>query len=143
MERRDYILRMIEELGALIAGIRKRILGGEVRDPALRAQMGDVARSGGLDYDLARAMTPESLLLMVAPAGEVDPGRCWLVAELSYLDGLEARLVEDPDEARRSLERAAFLFGLLRPVAGNVAGLREALGRADEVERLLEEIGRD
>jgi len=80
---------------------------------------------------------------MVAPAGEVDPGRCWLVAELSYLDGLEARLVEDPDEARRSLERAAFLFGLLRPVAGNVAGLREALGRADEVERLLEEIGRD
>ena len=40
--------------------------------------------------DLARAMTSETLLLMVAPGGEVDPGRCWLLAEMFYLEGVEA-----------------------------------------------------
>ena len=143
MAQRDYILRMIEQLGALLAGIRKRILGGEIEEAAARGELRDAARMGGLDYDLARAMTSQSLLLMVAPDGEVDPGRCWLLAELSYLDGLEADLAGRSEEAVRSLERAALLFGLLQPVAGNVVGLREALGRVEEVERLLAQISRD
>lgn len=143
MAQRDYILRMIEQLGILLAGIRKRILGGEVDRVEARGELREAARMGGLDYDLAREMTPDSLMLMVAPDGDVDPGRCWLLAELSYLDGLEAKLVDRRDEAGRSLERARLLFGLLRPVAGNVVGLAEALERIDEVEALLEEISRD
>ena len=137
MDRRDYIMRMIEQVGAILAALRRRILRQEVSREEAAKTLRDAARLGGLDYELARAMTPETLLLMVAPGGEVDPGRCWLLAELSYTDGVEAEVAGDVDEARRSLGRAAYLFGLLQPVAGNFLGITEATDRLEDVEERL------
>lgn len=142
MDRRDYILRMIEQLGQALIALRNRILGRDIEGQELRGSLSDVARQGGLDMDLARAMTSETLLMMVAPGGEVDPGRCWLLAELFYLEGLEADLAGDAGLARSSLERAGFLFGMLQPVAGNVAGLEEAPERVADIERRLERLPR-
>lgn len=140
MDRRDYILRMIEQLGHVLLAIRNRILGREIERPQLQEALSDAARQGGLDLDLARAMSPETLMMMVAPGGEVDPGRCWLLAEIFYLEGLEAELAGLVAEARSSLERAGFLFGLLEPVAGNLAGVAEAEERIAEIERRLEKL---
>ncbi|MDX1578369.1 MAG: hypothetical protein R3266_07785 [Gemmatimonadota bacterium] len=140
MDRRDYILRMIEQLGHVLLAIRNRILGREIERPQLQEALSDAARQGGLDLDLARAMSPETLMMMVAPGGEVDPGRCWLLAEIFYLEGLEAELAGLVAEARSSLERAGFLFGLLEPVAGNLAGVAEAEERLAEIERRLEKL---
>jgi hypothetical protein len=137
VDRRDYIMRLIEQVGHMLVALRHRILGGEVTGPETRDELRAAARAGGLDFDLARAMTSESLLLMVAPAGEVDPGRCWLLAEMFYLEGLEAELGGRIPEARDSLERAGFLFGMLQPIAGNVTGLPEAKPRLEEIERRL------
>lgn len=140
MDRRDYIMRMIEQVGAMLAALRKRILGGGGSLGEVREDLEEAARLGGLDYDLARAMSLETLLLMVAPGGEVEPGRCWLLAELSYLEGLDAQLAESEEEARRALERAGYLFGLLQPIAGNYVGIPEAAERIDEIERRLSEL---
>jgi hypothetical protein len=120
VDRRDYIMRLIEQVGQALIALRRRILA-----------------RGGLDFDLARAMTSETLLLMVAPGGEVDPGRCWLLAEMFYLEGVEAELSGWVGEARDSLQRAAFLFGMLQPIAGNLVGLPEAGPRIEEIERRL------
>lgn len=140
MDRRDYIMRMIEQVGAMLAALRKRILGGGGSPEEVREELEEAARLGGLDYDLARAMSPETLLLMVAPGGEVEPGRCWLLAELSYLEGLDAQVAGSGEEARRALERAGYLFGLLRPIAGNYVGIPEADERIEEIERRLERL---
>jgi hypothetical protein len=59
------------------------------------------------------------------------------VAELSYLAGLDAALASDYEEARVGLERAAYLFGLLQPVAGNFLGVPEAGERLKEIEDRL------
>lgn len=141
MERRDYILRMIEQLGSMLVALRKRILGGSAERGEVREELSETARLGGLDYDLARAMGPDTLRTMVAPGGDVDPGRCWLLAELSYLDGLEADLAGDADAARDALERAGFLYGLLRPLPGNVVGVAEADDRLEEIETRLDALG--
>ncbi|MDX1396583.1 MAG: hypothetical protein R3195_19540 [Gemmatimonadota bacterium] len=140
MDRRDYIMRMIEQLGAMLTALRRRILGGEATRAEIREQMHDAAKLGGLDYDLARAMSPETLLMMIAPGGEVDPGRCWLLAELSYLDGLEAQLsdgTDATDEARSAFERAAYLFGLLKPTAANFLGVPESAERLGDIAERL------
>jgi len=134
LDRQDYILRMIERLGQALIALRNRILGKEVTSAEVRTALQSVAREGGLDYELATSMTPDTLLMMVAPAGEVDPGRCWLLAELSYLDGLDAELSGEVGVARSSFERAGFLFGMLQPEAGSLMGVIEAKERLDEIE---------
>jgi len=124
---------MIEQLGAMLSAIRRRILSGEATREETGPSLREAARLGGLDYDLATAMTPETLLMMVAPGGDVDPGRCWLLAELSYLDGIEAALIDDGSAARSALQRAAYLFGLLQPIAGNFLGIPESADRLREM----------
>lgn len=131
---------MIEQLGQILLALRARILGGEATTVEVRTALRDAARQGGLDYDLAQVMTPDTLLMMVAPGGEVDPARCWLLAELSYLDGLEADLAFNFEEARSAFERAGFLYGMLQPVTGGVTGIPEAETRLEEIERRLEEL---
>lgn len=140
MDRRDYIMRLIEQLGQILIALRARILGKTATGEEVRGELEAAARMGGLDLDLARAMTPDSLLMMVAPGGEVDPGRCWLLGELFYLEGLEAAVAGRTSEARSALERAGFLYGMLQPVAGNLVGFAEAATRVDEIEQRLAEL---
>ena len=81
MDRQDYILRMIERRGRALIALRKRILGRETISKEVRVALRETAHGGGPDFDLAKVMTPDTPLMMVAPGGEVDPGRCWLLAE--------------------------------------------------------------
>jgi hypothetical protein len=138
MDRRDYILRMIEQLGQALAALRRRILARGVDDAEVRESLSKIARDGGLDFELARAMTADTLLMMVAPGGEVDPSRCWLLAELFDLEGTDADLADDPEAARSAWERAGFLYGMLQPVPGNPIGITEARERVASIERKLE-----
>ncbi len=140
MDRRDYIMRLIEQLGQILIALRHRILNESTTGEEVRGELETAARMGGLDLDLARVMTPDSLLMMVAPGGEVDPGRCWLLGELFYLEGLEAAVADRPSKARSALERAGFLYGMLQPIAGNLVGFTEAATRVEEIERRLAEL---
>jgi len=139
--QRDYILRLIEQAAGALRRALDLILGrkgspGEVAEQ-LRAALGIT----GLDLGMVRVLDAEALVLLIAPTGEAEPGRCWLVAETLYLDGLEAQLDDRPDEARASLAKARLLFRLLEPDAVLPSGFPEASARLREIEdriRVLE-----
>lgn len=141
MAQRDYILRLIEQAAGALRRALDLILGrkgspGEVAEQ-LRAALGIT----GLDLGMVRVLDAEALVLLIAPTGEAEPGRCWLVAETLYLDGLEAQLDDRPDEARASLAKARLLFRLLEPDAVLPSGFPEASARLREIEdriRVLE-----
>jgi len=143
MPQRDYILRHIEQLGAALLALRNRILGRKVDARAARQELSGLAGQAGFDLELLRGFSGETLLMLVSPTGEVEPARCWLTAELLYLDGLQARAEGRTDDARGSLEKARLLYGLVEPGGGMLVGLPEAGERAREIEGMLATDGGD
>ena len=137
MTSRDYLLRQIEMLGEILVAIRKLIVRGAAPSEEISQRLREVSGKGGLDLDLARAATPDTLRLLIAPSGEVEPGKCWLLAETLLLDGLDAR--ESRDEARflDSLGKAGMLFTLLAPMGAFLVGFPEAAERVEEIDLLL------
>ena len=137
MAQRDYLLRQIEALGQLLIAIRKMILGGEADGGAVETRLRDVAGKSGMDLELARAATPETLHLLIAPGGEIEPGSCWLLAETLYLDGIQARLTEESERALDSFGKARMLFSLLAPMGAFLVGFPEAAERMREIDAIL------
>ena len=139
MAQTDYILRMIEQLGQMLAALRGMILGGETASQFIEQRLEAAATRSGLDLGLARAASPETIEMMVAPTGELEPGRCWMVAEILYLDGLHAQLDDRPADAVASFTKALPLYWLLKP-KGLFLGLPEADQRIGEIEARLAEM---
>ena len=140
MPQRDFILRQIEILGAALVALRKLILRKTANPADVEHRLQDVSQKGGMALDLARAATPDTLRMLVAPTGEIEPGSCWLLAETLYLDGLQAKLTGDSDRARDSLAKAGVLFSLLRPMGAFLVGFPEAAERICEIEELLADL---
>ena len=137
--QRDYLLRMIERIGQMLIAIRKRIAAGE--DAAtIEESLRRVAADGGVALDIARLSSPDTLVLFVAPNGEVEPTRCWMFAELLLLDGLQAQAEGRDADARTSFEKALLLYRLVEPGGALLLGWPEAAARIDEVERQLHEL---
>lgn len=135
MAQRDYILRMIEQVGRALIAIRRQLLGqpsdiGDVTQ-ALHAVAGQL----GIDLDLARRATPETLLLLSAP--QTDPARCWAIAEMLYLDALDAAAEGRPEEAREGLQKARFFFAMVEPGGVMLLGWPEAAERIAEIDARL------
>jgi hypothetical protein len=136
MHQRDFILRMIEQVGAALAELRRRILGQE--DPAVvREALARTAGQAGFDIELLRGFDLPTLLLLVKPTGEVDPTRCWLMAEILYLDGLAISCSGEGDP-EDSLMKARALYDLVRPAGGMLVGMPEAAERIVEIDALLD-----
>ena len=141
MAQKDYLLRQIEMLGEILRAIRKMILGGTVDPSEIRARLGEVSGQAGMDLELARAATPDTLQLLVAPSGEIEPGKCWLLAETLYLDGLHAEARGDHPRTSDSLLKARMLFSLLEPMGAFLVGFPEASERILEIEEMLAKSG--
>lgn len=133
--QRDYILRIIEQLGAALVEIRRRILrqqdAGEIRE-----DLAETATKAGLDLELLRALDASTLVMLVSSGGDVELAKCWLMAELLYLDGLEKEL-RDAD-GRDSLYKARMLYDLIRPMGASIVGLPEAAARIAEIDDRLD-----
>jgi hypothetical protein len=136
MYRRDYIMRLIERFGRVLLTLRNRILRREVDAAELTAQVRDMAEHAGLDLDIARQLDPQSLLLWLAPTPEIDEGRLWLMAELLYLEGLQARSAA-PEAGRADLDRALAIYARLPRDWRPSADFMTAGERAAEVGGLL------
>ena len=141
MTQRDFLLRQIEMLGELLVAVRNLILGRATASSVIHARLQQVSRQGGLDLELAQAATPDTLRMLIAPTGEIEPGRCWLLAETLYLDGLEAELTGDLPRALDSLGKARVLFSMLRPMGAFLVGFPEAAERLAEIEECMEPLG--
>jgi len=137
MPQRDYILRLIEQMGAALVALRNRILRRSATPQQIHDELAGLAGRSGFDMDLLRGFSGETLRMLVSPTGEVEPARCWLMAELLYLDGLQA-LEEGRDEgAREGLAKARLLFSLIEPGGGMLVGLPEAAERIREIDDLV------
>ncbi len=136
MPQKDYILRQIETLGAGLIAIRKMILGGKASADEVEGRLQAVSQSGGMALDLARAASPETLHMLIAPTGEIEPGSCWLLAESLYLDGLHAHQLGDGERALDSWAKAKMLFSLLQPMGAFLVGFPEAKERIQEIDAL-------
>ncbi len=134
MPQRDYILRLIEQLGQALIRVRKMILGEEQAVGRVDDELRLVGRRAGVDLDVARIATPETLLLLVAPTGEPDPGRCWVLGEMLYLDGLAAETEGRSAPALASYDKAVRLFRLVEPGGAFLTGWPEAGERVRELE---------
>jgi len=133
---RDYILRMIEQMGQVLVAIRNAILRRTIGPEEVEEQLNEVADRVGFDLDLARAADSATIRLLIAPMGEVEPGRCWMVAEVLFLDALHAETEGRTEDARRQYEKALPLYRLLEPGALHLE-LPESLERIKSVEDAL------
>ena len=138
MPQKDYILRQIELLGAALIQIRKKILAGKADAAEVETRLQEVSQQGGMALDLARASSPETIRMLIAPTGEIEPGACWLLAESLFLDGLHAVQLGDEPRAADSLAKARMLFSLLKPMGAFLVGFPEAAERIREIDALLE-----
>jgi hypothetical protein len=137
MYRRDYVLRLIERFGRMLIALRNRILGREITVEELHREIHEIAQQAGLDLDLARQLDPKMLLMWLSPTGEVDEPKFWLMAELLYLEGIDARQAGPGDAWRGDLARAGAIFARLPPDWKPAAGLESAGQRCAEIDRLL------
>lgn len=137
MVQRDYILRIIEELGAVLIALRNAILGGSARATEMEDTLRRAAGAAGMNLDLARAASIDALPAMMAPTGDVDPARCWLLAEVLMTDGMRLLHDGEAERARSSLAKAAALFRLVAPLGAYLTGFPEAHERIKEIEEVL------
>ena len=66
MHQRDFILRIIEQLGAALAVIRSRILRQE-KTADVRTALADAAGQAGLDIEVLRGFDLQTLRLFAMP----------------------------------------------------------------------------
>jgi len=136
MYRRDYILRLIEQFGRVLSALLNKIRKRQLTSAEVRAQISEVAAQSGLDLDVARGLDPTMLLMWLAPRGEIDPGKFWLMAELLFMEGLQAHEDGLADRAGSDLRRARVILSQLgsdwRPQA-DLASVGERLETIDAI----------
>jgi hypothetical protein len=137
MYRHDYIIRLIERFGAALRTLRDVILRRQRDEQGVHAEVGEIARQAGLDLDVARTLDPEMLLMWLAPGGEPDPAKLWLMAELLYLEGLQARAAGSAGW-KGDLSRAMGLLERLEPDWRPGDGFTPAGERLSEIRSLLD-----
>ncbi len=141
MMQRDYILRMIEQMGMILVRLREFILKRTVAPAQVRQELASVLTGVGFDLSLVTLADVATLEQMVAPTGELEPGRGWLVAETLYLHGLESALEDQAEAARLSFDKALRLYSLLAPDVILPSGFPEAHDRIAEIRRRLDALG--
>lgn len=112
-ERRDYILRMIEQMSRVLARVRARIARGELA--AARDELRAVVRQAGLELDMVTRMSPDTLMNFLTVGGAPDPARCLLVAEVLAAEADRAAAARDGADVERLRAKAVLLYRAARP----------------------------
>ena len=110
MQREDYLLRMIAQMGRVLAAIRRMLLEGknsEAGDELERAALG-----GGIDLRLVLALDESSLEPLLRTAGEIDRPKCAFFAEVIYLEWRRQLAMGRLSQAERCARRALLLYAL-------------------------------
>jgi hypothetical protein len=141
MFQRDYILRMIEQAGAVLKAVLDLVLRRAAAAGEVEGRLRTTMQQAGFDLEFARLADPASLERMVAPDGSLEPGRGWLIAECLYVDGIDAEMDGDEVRAKQSLEKALRLFYLFDPDTPIPTGFPEAAERIVDIEGRLLNLG--
>lgn len=131
--RQDYLQRMIQNVGATLARVIR--LRREGRDEeALEVLADESLEISKMHGDVLHAISDEDLMIMLRSRGEVEPERCFALAEVLREEGV---ILQDRDQLRGATSRlikALRLYGealVLSDEPGRdvVSGLREAVLR--------------
>jgi hypothetical protein len=110
MQREDYILRMIAQMGLVLARIRRMLLEGKNAEAG--GELEQVAVKGGIDLRMVIALDEDSLRPMLLTGGEFDRPKCAFFGELVYLEWRRQLAMGHTDRAERCAGRALLLYGL-------------------------------
>lgn len=110
MEREDYLLRMIAQMGLVLARVRRMLLEGKNREAGVELE--HVAAQVGIDLHLLIALDERSLRPLLSTGGEFDRPKCAFFAELLYLEWRRQLAANHVEGAERCAGRALLLFGL-------------------------------
>ena len=140
MYRRDYILKLIERLARALIAVRDQLMGRGAEPAEALPTIREMAADAGLDLTVARSLDPASLLMWLAPTGEIDAPRLWLMAELLYLEALQGRS-EEGVQWRADAERALAIVSRLESEWRPAEGLATPAERGTELRQMLSESG--
>ena len=110
MQREDYLIRMIAQMGRVLAAIRRMLLEG--RNSAAGDELERAARMGGIDLRLVLALDEPSLEPLLRTGGEIDRPKCALFAEVVYLEWRRQLAMGRVPQAERCARRALLLYAL-------------------------------
>jgi hypothetical protein len=110
MQREDYLLRMIAQMGRVLAAIRRMLLEG--KNSAAGDELERAALNGGIDLRLVLALDEPSLEPLLRTAGEIDRPKCAFFAEVIYLEWRRQLAIGRLSQAERCARRALLLYAL-------------------------------
>ena len=110
MQREDYLLRMIAQMGRALARIRQMLLAGKNAEAG--DELEDVAMQGGIDLGLLIALDEASLRPLLVTGGEIDRAKCAFFAEVLYLEWRRQLAMGHKERAERCAVRALLLYAL-------------------------------
>ncbi len=134
--QRDYILRLIEQSGAVLRALLARVLGGAVGMEEVRHELQHAGKLGGLDADQLLLFDVETIKYIIGPNHQEDPSKAWLAAEMLYVHAVAAETAEETEVARAAFSKARALFSLLAPT-WIVPGFAEAADRVADIDHRL------
>ena len=110
MQREDYLLRMIAQMGRVLAAIRRMLIEG--KNSAAGEELERVSQKGGIELGLVIALDETSLEPLLRTGGEIDRPKCAFFAEVIYLEWRRQRAMERMPQAERCAGRALLLYAL-------------------------------
>jgi hypothetical protein len=110
VERRDYLLRMLEEMGRVMARVRELVIGGSTA--AAAQELERAADRAGLMLPLVHALSGDGLTAILTTAGRPDAAKHLLAAEYLCVEGLRAA----PPDDQALLARALALYRGIGPL---------------------------
>jgi hypothetical protein len=118
--QRDYILRLIDQLGALLRALLGS--GDQVQRPEIllsNASQLDIAlekacqEAMGLSFRTIKEMPPDELAELLRSGGATWVSRCFFVGRLFELDAEIASRINQNERAKESMERALYFYNFL------------------------------
>jgi hypothetical protein len=110
MQREDYLLRMIAQMGRVLAAVRRMLIEG--KNLAAGDELERAAHQGGIDLGLVLALDEASLEPLLRTGGEIDRPKCAFLAEVLYLEWRRLLAMERMPQADCCAQRALLLYAL-------------------------------
>lgn len=132
-QRDDYLLRMIAQMGRVLAHVRRLLLQGKHAEAG--EELGHAAQQGGIDLRILIALDEPSLRPLLTTGGEIDRPKCAFFAELLYLEWSRQLAMGGTEMAQRCADRALLLYRL---AYDDIVIDAETRTRAVELEEFLD-----
>jgi hypothetical protein len=140
MEREDYLIRMIAQMGLVLARVRHMLLDGTTAEAG--DELEHAALNGGIDLRIVLALDERSLRPLLTTGGEFDRPKCAFFAEVVYLEWKRQVAMNHLESAGRCAARALLLFALAYDgivmdddARARVAELQEYIGEQEILRR--------